>query len=207
MTIHDAKATIDVPRFREVWEVLCDRWGRQCDDRESAFYYKWLLQRGMDYEGFVAAAETLWATKQFFPRPVDFLLVAAGREWGRVITLLGTAGETERIESYNALSQRAKDALNLLGGSEGLNRLAVPRAREAFLESFASVVTAEALVDPGALTSLNRSQRPAVAAAGYSGKGRKATEVLATLPFPIGEHPARSPGTPKPSENPETQPE
>ena len=68
---------IDKREFWSAWESLCRRFRRELDKDEAAEYHGYLSPQ-LDTEAFLIAARKLWASKEFFPRPDDFLEAATG---------------------------------------------------------------------------------------------------------------------------------
>lgn len=58
--------------FSETWAVLLSRFGRKPDNTAQAAYRAFLSKR-MTEEEFKEGAAFVWASCEFFPRPVDFL--------------------------------------------------------------------------------------------------------------------------------------
>lgn len=113
--------------FAAGWEMICRRWrradaqGRLAVDHLEADDYHRFLSPLMGDEEFTAACRAVWATREFFPRPCDFLLVAAGGEWGLVLRCLDARrGKTAWHEEWRALSERGRGACTALGGMDAL---------------------------------------------------------------------------------------
>jgi hypothetical protein len=68
---------IDKHAFWAAWERLCRRFGRELDKDEAEDYHNY-LDNQLDTEAFLAAARKLWASREFFPRPDDFVEASAG---------------------------------------------------------------------------------------------------------------------------------
>jgi hypothetical protein len=108
---------IDPSEFKHVWDQLCVRFGQTNDAEAAAAYLEYLTDQ-METGQFIQAARALWATNRWFPRPADFVLVGAAREWKLVI---------QAAEAYvppnwswqtpwSQLSKRAQEACKALGG-------------------------------------------------------------------------------------------
>ena len=98
--------------FMACWPRLCVRWGRTVGREEAALYYRFLSAR-MDTEEFEIAAEMLWATREFFPKPADFVAAGPITEWPDVLKVCegGPAGE----EAFHGLSICAQEAFRAVG--------------------------------------------------------------------------------------------
>lgn len=62
--------------FVPVWQALCQRFDHDVDLDEAQAYMDYLDTLGMEEDDFLQAAGRVWATREFFPRPVDFVLAA-----------------------------------------------------------------------------------------------------------------------------------
>lgn len=130
---------ISAEAFAAAWQMLHERFPRAPEHFES--YHAWLDER-MDTDAFVLAAEHLWATARFFPRPIDFLLVEAEREWKAVLAALHRSNAHPDFQASKALLEiggKARSAVYALGGIEGaqnaLQRDPV-RFKAAWLEAY-----------------------------------------------------------------------
>ncbi len=110
---------IDAHAFSEVWIRLCRRFGRDMQTDEAASYRAYLDDVGMTTDAFLAAAGQLWATREFFPRPADFLLVRIAQDWRwlqLVLDAYNPPGGQWNAELWDGLSIRGQEAVRFLGG-------------------------------------------------------------------------------------------
>lgn len=62
--------------FTNVWTPLCRRFGKDLGQTDEAALYLEYLNARLSEEQIRGAARALWATREFFPRPADFVLAA-----------------------------------------------------------------------------------------------------------------------------------
>lgn len=148
---------IDPGTWFNVWSRLCRRFGRQFSNEEAADYLAYLEARGMTTETALGAAEAVWATREFFPRPADFLAGEATAGW---VAILEFAEKWTRHLSGDdarallaAIPERAKRALDALGGMDVVrNAKDLSRTRRDYFEAFDRALmgesTREALLPP-----------------------------------------------------------
>lgn len=67
---------IQPENFWRMWETLCTRFGREADREEAALYLEYMEDMGMEEDQVERAARVVWASREFFPRPLDFVLAA-----------------------------------------------------------------------------------------------------------------------------------
>ena len=128
-------------RFSEEWKRLCKRFNnRELDTEEANDYFEWLSER-MDTDRFLEAARHLWATREFFPRPVDF--VEAIRPSVEAESLeqweLCEGVMAGSKEAFVRMSPAGKRTVGLLGGPDRLRNTKldqVPFVRRDFLKLF-----------------------------------------------------------------------
>lgn len=145
---------IDLQVFRTEWALLCERFrmtgGQEPSQLMMRRYYEYLSPR-MDTEVFVAAARQVYAEREFFPRPVDFVEAAGpgedrgAVEWEKVSKLLRNSGSP-----LDSLDEPARRAVRAMGGLFRIGERASElhfRRRE-FLEHYA------AYADPGNVPAL-----------------------------------------------------
>lgn len=115
---------IDRSEFTRAWKHLCSRFGKQDDGEQAAAYLRYLDDQ-ISTQEFMGAARALWATAKWFPRPVDFLLVAAGDDWQAVLS--AAAGFSppgwDWTTHWDAMSPRAQEACKRLGGMDAVRKL------------------------------------------------------------------------------------
>ena len=106
---------IDPVVFRDVWTKLCHRFGRSVDNDEAADYLVYLEDNDTTTDDLLRAATKAWATREFFPRPVDLASESIGAralaEWEICEAVMeGRSGAFER------LSDTGRKLVRLLGG-------------------------------------------------------------------------------------------
>jgi hypothetical protein len=101
--------------FMKVWEAMEKRFGEQPPG--SAGDYLSFLDLLLTDEEFTEAGRAVWATREFFPRPADFLMVRQGRDWA----LVQEAAELARRkkdwgELFQSMSSAGQMSIKALGG-------------------------------------------------------------------------------------------
>lgn len=71
----DRSAQVTPEEFFELWCGLCRRFRREPENLEAMMYLEYLDVR-LGAEQVREAVRSLWASAEFFPRPVDFVLAA-----------------------------------------------------------------------------------------------------------------------------------
>lgn len=164
---------IDVGAFIVIWTRLCRRFGRTVDNDEALDYLAYLEKAGMDTASVSAAAEAVWATREFFPKPADFLSGEAAIGWTAIQYHAThyhreTSGDDAR-ELLARIPPRALAAIKALGGLDIVKQTGrdrVPRLRKDYFEAFASVVIEESVaptsirIKAGALVGLDVGDKP-----------------------------------------------
>ena len=130
--------------FVDHWERICRRFRRPFDEMnmQDAEDYFAFLNEHMEQDEFVGAAQAVWATAKWFPRPSDFLAVRAGMEWRKVLEMV------QRFDNatWRGLSQAARLATEAVGGTTGIaGATNVVRIRQAWLESYERELEAKSL--------------------------------------------------------------
>ena len=111
---------IDTEEFKTAWRALCRRWGREVDAGEAMEVLGYLSEI-LTTEEFLASARHLWATREFFPRPADFVTAAARLEWSRAVRAKGKEnGVYPWRAMWDAMTVRGQEAVRILGGLDGL---------------------------------------------------------------------------------------
>lgn len=160
---------IDQGVFKNEWALLCERFRMTSEKAPSQpqmkRYYRYLSER-MDTETFQRAAEIVWAQREFFPRPVDFVeAVDAGDEvraleqWKFCQRLM--SGDRSALEE---MDEQGRQVVDLMGGISELRRTKIDETkwrRREFLKLYRTATEG----DPGA-----RSIEPMTA------EGRKTLE-------------------------------
>jgi acetoin utilization deacetylase AcuC-like enzyme len=107
--------TISKDLFLEVWTGLETRFGKQAQG--SAANYMSYLSPLMGDEEFRAAARAVWASREFFPRPNDFLLIRQGQDWEKVQEAAKLAGKKEDWGAiFRSMTESGQRAIKALGG-------------------------------------------------------------------------------------------
>lgn len=162
---------IDRSVFRDEWAMLCERF-RLTGQREPSSvmrqrYLEYLSPR-LDTEQFRAAARVVYAEREFFPRPIDFVDAA------------GLSTETEALEQWDlcrrvmdgsaeaeaAMTDEGLSVLRLMGGARTLRMTAledVQWRRKEFLQLYG---TAAEAARAEALPNVTPESRAAIGAAG-----------------------------------------
>lgn len=144
---------IDKAEFKTAWRRLLVRFGKAEVNADQAMMYYHYLSELMTTEEFLRACQAVWATAKWFPRPADFLTVAAGSEWPRVISCMEAHHPPDFgwAEMWKELSPRTRAACLRLGGIASMKEQAnrgMVKLREAFLAAYEEEATAQALALP-----------------------------------------------------------
>lgn len=99
---------IDRNVFTKHWKSLCQRFNRQAVTDEAVEYRNY-LDPIMDTKEFEKASRHLWATREFFPRPADFLLCMAQADFADVLGCNSPG-------TFRSLSDMAHETLRIFGG-------------------------------------------------------------------------------------------
>lgn len=103
-------------RWWELWSRLCKRFRREIDAEEAALYLDYIGLR-LSGRQIEEAAQALWATREFFPRPVDFVL-AAHVDVLRQVREAGQAFRENRNVSLN--NQNGRNWVQIAGGHDSM---------------------------------------------------------------------------------------
>lgn len=116
--LSSATGTIGHDVFNQVWERLCQRFNRKLDVEEARSYLRYLQGVGMTVDRFVTAASQLWAIREFFPRPADFLLVDLGREWRQLQRVIDAYDPPHGWDGdlWDGMGIAGQEAVRFLGG-------------------------------------------------------------------------------------------
>lgn len=140
---------IDAEVFASVWEKLCRRFNnREINREESLDYLAYLNASGLTTEAFVSAAEAAWATREFFPRPADFLAAESLTGWRALRELAGCGQyEPDKILAARAkVPARAWKAIQAVGGTDMIRDARdLSYVRREFLHAYEAQVQEEAL--------------------------------------------------------------
>lgn len=134
---------IDDVVFKNTWALLCDRFGKTPSTPLMIAYYE-TLSPVMSTEQFRAAAQHVFENREFFPRPVDFIVPTqltvqqeALTQWEQVHDMMRGFG------SYSSLTAEAQRVVRMLGGEQKLrmtNMDAVQYVRRDFMELYGDTV-------------------------------------------------------------------
>lgn len=175
---------IDRDVFAEVWARLCRRFGRKVEPAEISDYLAYLDVCGLTTEAFVAAAEAAWATREFFPRPADFLAGESLTGWRALQALAGVGQyEPDKIKAARAaVPMRAWRAIQSIGGVDAIREARdIGYVRRDFLNAYEAAVQEEAL-------GLDRRKLEETQAPGYlRTTGGKPKRLIAAVPTPTHE--------------------
>jgi hypothetical protein len=120
---------LSLAEFRTEWNRLETRFGRDHNEETLDAYYEFLAPL-MDTAAFLAAAHTVWATFKWWPRPADFLTLAAQGEWPLVVQCVEgyrppdwpwtTDAPDGTIAPWKRLSERSRGAVKQMGGIDAV---------------------------------------------------------------------------------------
>lgn len=135
--------------FAAAFNRLRRRFNLGPDDEQAGDYYRY-LSGVLTLEETLAAMQALWATREFFPRPADFVLAFAPAEWRKVQDCMERWHEEDsRKALLAALSPRTLAACRALGGPGDMRLQAdVLRLRQAFEREYVNAVQSEAMTLP-----------------------------------------------------------
>lgn len=149
---------IDPDVFAKVWDRLCRRFNRKHDPLELADYLDYLDGSGLSTEEFVAAADAAWATREFFPRPADFLAGEGIRGWKALLELCEISPHAEydddgedrnaraRLNARKAIPARAWRAIQAIGGTDMIrNARDLSYVRREYLNAYEAQVQEDAM--------------------------------------------------------------
>ena len=150
---------IDKTTFTAGWRILEDRFGKQ--PTGAALDYLTFLSPLLTDAEFTAAARAVWASREFFPRPNDFLLIREGQDWARVQEAADLARQKlDWAPVFKAMTPPAQMAIKALGGifvvAEQMNRNPA-FVRKDFGSEYgvaATTIAAETALGSGALTEV-----------------------------------------------------
>ena len=134
------------------WKALESRWGQQ-DTEVQARYYEFLNAQ-MDDGQFVEACAAVFVSREFFPRPIDFLLFRAPRDFLLVMDAARQIHSHMEKEERDAIMSRvppvARKVADVLGGVGviGQSRDDTLRWRTAFMQTYEAAVSEQAATLP-----------------------------------------------------------
>lgn len=139
---------IDPEAFHELWSRLCRRFSRKVDNEEMADYLAYLEAVGLDTEQVTRAIEAVWATREFFPRPADFLAGEASGGWTAIRAFASKwtpylSSDDARL-LLAAIPPRALKAMQSLGGIDVVKEAKdYARMRREYFDAFDRVLIEE----------------------------------------------------------------
>lgn len=118
---------IDEGVFKNEWADLCERFRLTGEDepsqRQMKRYYSYLSER-MDTDSFREASEAVWARREFFPKPTDFVEAVQGdaeerahEVWDAVLEM---ASDWRNARPSEVLDEAGQKALRQVGGVKKL---------------------------------------------------------------------------------------
>jgi len=133
--------------FMEAWKGLERRFGEQSSG--SAANYLTYLSPMMEDEEFTEAARAVWASREFFPRPADFLMVRQGTDWRKAQEAVDLASKKEDWSHlFRSMSPSGQMTIKSIGGIfclyEGLQRNP-SQARKDFGREYEMAITTMAI--------------------------------------------------------------
>lgn len=153
--------------FFDRWVWLCRRFGKEASNLEAADYCDFVADR-LSLEQMRDAFRAIWSSREFFPRPVDFIMAAhAG-----IVTQLRAAADARRKDSQSAKwlevaggpHSVAMAVARAIGGIEAVYSLMEAGAgimRKEVEATLAEILTDDARHEPGALPA-GRQGTPAL---------------------------------------------
>ena len=147
----------DAAVFAQAFNRLRRRFLLAPDDEVAADYYAY-LSGVLSLDQMLTAMGGLWATREFFPKPADFVLAFAPAEWARVQEAMdhwNDNGGHDRGALLEWLSPRARAACHALGGIGSMREETggVLRMKATWEKAYAEAVQTEAMLTalPGLL--------------------------------------------------------
>lgn len=138
---------LDQSVFAKAWAMLKERFGATLSEEQTKAYFRYLSDR-IETEEFREAAAMIWATNRFFPRPVDFLVIGASKEWGKLQTALDGFNPPHQTnqEAIQALGPLTRKLVSDLGGFPSLKAALQKdpiRLRDQFSRNYEHAATVE----------------------------------------------------------------
>jgi hypothetical protein len=134
---------IDRHEFWAAWERLCRRFGRDLDKDEARDYHGYLDPQ-LDTEEFLDAARKLWASREFFPRPDDFLDAATGSSDEQALDQWQLCNRIMRGDDVmDRMTEAGRKTVALMGGPDRLRQTPVDEVhfrRAEFIRLFGDAV-------------------------------------------------------------------
>lgn len=157
--------------FAAAFNRLRRRFLLAADDETAGDYYAY-LSATLTLDEMLTAMGGLWATREFFPKPADFVLAFAPLDWRAVqdcVEHWNRNGGEDRKALLERVSPRGMAAARALGGFTAMREQGdVLRLKAAWEREYANAVQTEAMALPGLLDA-----RALPGRRGELGAGRK----------------------------------
>ncbi len=155
---------IGVKLFGEKWTLLEERFRVEMGNKVKSVYHD-ILTELMDDETFVACCNVVIYSREFFPKPSDFVGVMAEVEWPKLqaacqswVAVQKWDGEAVQpfvwVSLFEQLSERGRDAAFSLGGVPKIRELDPDLLRRRFTDAY--VRSAVMGIQPPDLTPLGK---------------------------------------------------
>lgn len=139
---------MDPKEWFGLFAKLCKRFNHAVDQEEAADYLEFIEDAGMTEEQIRSQWKALWATREFFPRPADFLSGQAASGWRAILDAASHSyAHSPTWPAHRArIPDRAWQALQSLGGmatvSQGQQRNLI-QLRDRYFDAFDRTVVEE----------------------------------------------------------------
>ena len=136
---------IDKDVFREYWKLLEARFNSEREQPVLAMYYD-MLSEVMETGQFIQAARAVFYRNRFFPTPAELVaeiaqdiwpeVSAVIAKWSTLPTLRGDESTYRHMQGWNALTERARRAVQRAGGLGDLHHSTFDQQRRRFLAAY-----------------------------------------------------------------------
>tara|TARA_R110000787_G_scaffold9902_1_gene34230 strand:+ start:599 stop:1126 length:528 start_codon:yes stop_codon:yes gene_type:complete len=125
------------------WRALEERWAPKPPEMQIRYHEFCDAVFESDSE-FVQACAAVYSSREFFPRPIDFLMVRASADFLVVMDAITNSAQ------WSSLSPAGKRALRLMGGSHAVasSRSGWDRLRDSWLTAYSQAVEEQAATLP-----------------------------------------------------------
>jgi hypothetical protein len=145
----------DAEVFAGAFNKIRRRFNLAPDDEMAADYFAY-LSAFLSLDEMLSAMHAIWATREFFPKPADFVTAFVPGEWRKVQECMD--GWTEARdwigsrEVWPTLSERSKAACIALGGVPSMRTQPdIVKLKAAWEREYAQAVQAEAMEQSASL--------------------------------------------------------
>lgn len=151
-----------------LWQKLCRRFNRSVEPEEASDYLAYLESVGLDMVQIRRAVESAWATREFFPRPADFMAGEASVGWTALRELAAKwspqlSPDDARVY-LAAVPERSMRALRSLGGLDALQTARdFPKLRREYLDAFDRTLVEDSTRGLTALPAGDQVELPLIA--------------------------------------------